>query len=124
MVVMMCTSTTMVGSLIVDGEMESGVRVRDGSEVSSPVVAVASLCSAWIKSKVLSEADSKLLAELRVLSLSSSMSNATLACNGHHLYCVQCDFGKGCQMAKFDPFLSLDCARVEGVGAQSKRSVA
>ena len=25
-----------------------------------------------------------------------------------------------CQMAKFDPFLSLDCARVEGVGAQSK----
>ena len=28
--------------------------------------------------------------------------------------------GKGCQIAKFDPFLSLDCARVEGVGAQSK----
>ena len=27
---------------------------------------------------------------------------------------------KGCQMAKFDPFLSLDCARVEGVGGQSK----
>ena len=27
---------------------------------------------------------------------------------------------EGCQMAKFDPFLSLDCARVEGVGAQSK----
>ena len=28
-------------------------------------------------------------------------------------------FGRdqGCQMAKFDPFLSLDCARVEGVGA-------
>ena len=26
----------------------------------------------------------------------------------------------GCQIAKFDPFLSLDCARVEGVGAQSK----
>ena len=25
-----------------------------------------------------------------------------------------------CQMAKFDPFLSLDCARVEGVGARSK----
>ena len=25
-----------------------------------------------------------------------------------------------CQMAKFDPFLSLDCARVKGVGAQSK----
>ena len=24
---------------------------------------------------------------------------------------------QGCQMAKFDPFLSLDCARVEGVGA-------
>ena len=27
---------------------------------------------------------------------------------------------QGCQMAKFDPFLSLDCARLEGVGAQSK----
>ena len=27
---------------------------------------------------------------------------------------------QGCQMAKFDPFLSLECARVEGVGAQSK----
>ena len=27
---------------------------------------------------------------------------------------------QGCQMAKFDPFLSLDCAGVEGVGAQSK----
>ena len=27
---------------------------------------------------------------------------------------------QGCQMAKFDPFLSLDCAREEGVGAQSK----
>ena len=27
---------------------------------------------------------------------------------------------QGCQMAKFDRFLSLDCARVEGVGAQSK----
>ena len=27
---------------------------------------------------------------------------------------------QGCQMAKCDPFLSLDCARVEGVGAQSK----
>ena len=26
----------------------------------------------------------------------------------------------GCQMAKFDPFLSLDCATVEGMGAQSK----
>ena len=26
--------------------------------------------------------------------------------------------GQGCQMEKFDPFLSLDCARVEGVGAQ------
>ena len=25
-------------------------------------------------------------------------------------------------MAKFDPFLSLDCARVESVGAQSKES--
>ena len=30
------------------------------------------------------------------------------------------NYTQGCQMAKFDPFLSLDCARVEGVGAQSK----
>ena len=30
---------------------------------------------------------------------------------------------KGCRMAKFDPFLSLDCARVEGVGAQSKEGI-
>ena len=30
------------------------------------------------------------------------------------------DGGQGCKMAKFDPLLSLDCARVEGVGAQSK----
>ena len=27
-------------------------------------------------------------------------------------------------MAKFDPFLSLVCARVEGVGAQSKEMMA
>ena len=27
---------------------------------------------------------------------------------------------QGCQMAKLDPFLSLDCARVECVVAQSK----
>ena len=27
---------------------------------------------------------------------------------------------QGCQMAKFYPFLSLDCPRVEGMGAQSK----
>ena len=26
-------------------------------------------------------------------------------------------WGHGCQMAKFDPFLSLDCAWVEGGGA-------
>ena len=27
---------------------------------------------------------------------------------------------QGCQVAKIDPFLPLDCARVKGVGAQSK----
>ena len=27
----------------------------------------------------------------------------------------------GCQMAKFDPFLSLDCARVEGVGRNPRK---
>ena len=56
----------MVGSLIVDGDMESGVRVWDGSEgdamVSSLVVVVTSLWSAWINSKVPS--DSKLLLKL------------------------------------------------------------
>ena len=36
------------------------------------------------------------------------------------LYLSTAFMGQGCQMAKFDPFLSLDCARVEGVGAQSK----
>ena len=29
--------------------------------------------------------------------------------------------GQGCQMAKFDPFLSLDCARVEGVGRNPRK---
>ena len=32
----------------------------------------------------------------------------------------QSGYKQGCQMAKFDPSLSLDCARVEGVGAHSK----
>ena len=30
---------------------------------------------------------------------------------------------QGCQMAKFDPFLSLDCARVEGVWAQGRDQI-
>ena len=30
-------------------------------------------------------------------------------------------FVQSCQMAKFDPFLSLDCARVEGVGRNPRR---
>ena len=72
----------------VEGEMESGVRVRDGSEgdamvVSSLSVIVCSLCCA----SGMSEAESKLLLELRVLSLSSSISSGALACNGFHLYC-------------------------------------
>ena len=29
--------------------------------------------------------------------------------------------GQGCQMAKFDPFLSLDGARVEGVGRNPRK---
>ena len=28
---------------------------------------------------------------------------------------------QGCQMAKFDPYLSLDCARVEGVGRNPRK---
>ena len=30
-------------------------------------------------------------------------------------------WGHGCQMAKFDSFLSLDCARVEGVGRNPRK---
>ena len=41
--------------------------------------------------------------------------DAVVCCAIAVLYC-----GQGCQMAKFDPFRSLDCARVEGVGAKSK----
>ena len=72
----------------VDGEMESGVRVRDGSEgdamvVSSLSVIVCSLCCAsWM-----SEAESKLLLELRVLSLSSSISSGVLAWNVLYVNC-------------------------------------
>ena len=33
---------------------------------------------------------------------------------------INVDKAQCCQMAKFDSFLSLDCARVEGVGAQTK----
>ena len=71
----------------VDGDMESGVRVRDGSEgdamvVSSLVVIVCSLCSAGM-----SEAESKLLPELRVLSLSSSISSGVLAWNVLYVNC-------------------------------------
>ena len=39
-------------------------------------------------------------------------------CHKWHFCCRQ-----GCQIAKFNPFLSLDCARVEGVGAQSKEEI-
>ena len=38
----------------------------------------------------------------------------------HSLVWRRAAVNQGCQMAKFDPFLSLDCAMVEGVGAQSK----
>ena len=38
-------------------------------------------------------------------------------CHGQYRHS---ESGHGYQMAKFDPFLSLDCARVEGVGAQYK----
>ena len=34
--------------------------------------------------------------------------------------CCEMKLLHGCQIAKFDPFLSSDCARVECVGAQSK----
>ena len=40
--------------------------------------------------------------------------------HGVHMVPVVSEHLQCCQMAKFDPFLSLDCARVEGVGAQSK----
>ena len=37
--------------------------------------------------------------------------------SGFEVAFVECDTagGQGCQMAKFDPFLSLDCTRVEGL---------
>ena len=34
--------------------------------------------------------------------------------------CAEVLLRLGCQKAKFDPFPSLDCARVEGVGVESK----
>ena len=52
----------------------------------------------------------------RCLPLSFSMSHSFHFIS---LYGNEC-LSQGCQMAKFDPFLSLDCARVEGGGAQSK----
>ena len=33
----------------------------------------------------------------------------------------QADLAQCCQMAKVDPFLSLDCARVEGVGRNARK---
>ena len=54
---------------------------------------------------------------------SKRYANRPLNCvsRGAHAQCDGCA-RHGCQMAKFDPFLSLDCARVEGMGAQSKES--
>ena len=73
----------------VDGEMESGVRVRDGSEGDAMVVSSLSVIvrSLLCNASGMSEAVSKLLLELRVLSLSSSISSGALACNGFNLYC-------------------------------------
>ena len=54
------------------------------------------------------------------LSLSSfffAASSFLASCFGVGFWAL---LGQGCQMAKFDPFLSLDFARVVGVGAQSK----
>ena len=58
------------------------------------------------------------LGSLKLVSLSSPWTSCRVALKtqvGEEVSGEQ-----GCQMAKFDPFLSLDCARVEGVGAQSK----
>ena len=38
-----------------------------------------------------------------------------------HWRCLSTCASHGCQMAKFDPFLSLDCARVEGVGRNPRK---
>ena len=57
------------------------------------------------------------LSSLQCLSLPSSCGTPLEMGSGNACYvCLE----QGCQMAKFDPLLSLDCARVEGVGAQSK----
>ena len=64
--------------------------------------------------------------ELRALRDASLIGIATLFCHATLIWqivlrplALTCNT-HGCKMAKFDPFLSLDCARVEGVGAQSK----
>ena len=47
-------------------------------------------------------------------------SLATIAPLDHRV--VATALGQGCQIAEFEPFFSLGCARMEGRGAQSKES--
>ena len=62
-----------------------------------------------------------------ILPLASASSGSTLGPPSAIKTCVisrarnlNTSLDQSCQMAKFDPFLSLDWARVEGVGAQAK----
>ena len=43
------------------------------------------------------------------------------AAKGTNYLALKREPGQGCQMAKFDPFLSLDCARVEGGGRNPRK---
>ena len=63
----------------------------------------------------MAEAERRAATRLSPISPANAGLVLTLCTAGVKVSTVQ-----GCQMAKFDPFLSLDCARVEGVGAQSK----
>ena len=91
----------------VDGEMESGVRVRDGSEGDAMVVSSLSVIvrSLLCNASGMSEAVSKLLLELRVLSLSSSISSGALACNCLHVYCELFGMNLGSNLWLFLSFI-------------------
>ena len=55
-----------------------------------------------------------------LLGVGSSSSSLCLAEPPFPLGSVSALTLQGCQIAKFDPFLSMDCAGVAGLGAQSK----
>ena len=78
----------------------------------NPIVIKWALSHPWTSTLVVETVEPGLRATV-LLSAECPSSLLTKA-NRHRI------LEESCQMAKFDPFLSLDCARVEGVGAQSK----